>query len=244
MYSILEEIMKVFKRSVIMAIILSAALFAVFTVINAQTKTKAEEEAALNENIKKDSQSLDKEIALFSNKISEVIKKYKLSEAEGVQLLPFRMEYDMTKEFIYMQKHSLIKSERYGDVIGIKIKSMKIYTGGGGVSKIETEVSERNFSKNSSEKIIIVDSSPTSEGADDIVMTHIVNGEEIVKDRKLGDINNTAAHPVANTIKREFYVPNLTYFYYSILSIAETYVKGRKDTDSIMTDFLKDGVDI
>ncbi|MDA3900520.1 MAG: hypothetical protein PF637_08375 [Spirochaetes bacterium] len=235
--------MKMIKIASTALLSMVVSLLVFVSVVNAQAE-KADDEAAKGENIKKDSAALDKEIAAFSQKMADVIKKYELAKAESVQLLPFRMEYDQGEGFIYLQRHSLIKSERYGDIIGIKTKSMKIFTGGDTISKIESVIVERNFTRNNHEKITIIDPSPATEGTDDVIFTHVVNGEEIVKDKKLSEINNSAAFPVANNIKREFYVPHLTYFYYSIMSIAETYVKGRKDTDSLMTEFLIEAKDI
>ncbi len=53
-------------------------------------------------------------------------------------------------------------------------------------------------------------------------------------------MKNSTAFPVRNSLKRVFLVPHLEYFYQVLLSIAETYAKGIKDSDSQMFEFLKE----
>jgi len=98
---------------------------------------------------------------------------------------------------------------------------------------------ERDYNGGLSTQVIIVDPTPTAAGTDDIIFTHILNGKKLLDGRKLGEVKNSTAFPVRNNLKREFLVPHLEYFSQVLLSIAETYARGIKDSDSQMYEFLK-----
>ncbi len=194
------------------------------------------------ENLQRDSERLDKDVAEFSKKIEEVVKKYELINAEGVQILPYRMDYRKEEDHISMSRHTFIRSD-VGEIIGMKTKEIRIYGSGETITKLESVIAERNYAKGTDEQVLIVDPTPTTDDTSDITFTQTLNGQVIVDEKKLGDIKNSTAFPVANTIKRDFYIPHLSFFYYTIRTIGETYTKNRKDTDTMLTDFLKESTE-
>lgn len=133
-----------------------------------------------------------------------------------------------------------MKDDTYArDITGIQVKKIKIYTNGQTISKIESEIYERDYYSGSLNIVRITDPSPATEGTNDIVFTHIVNGKVFLDNKKLGDMKNTTAFPIQNDLKRDFIVPHMSYFMNSLLFIAESYYKGLKDAESGMAEFLK-----
>jgi hypothetical protein len=223
-------------------ILIAVVLVTVIPVI-AQEPVQESTSELQTENLQRDSERLDKDVADFSTKIEAVVVKYELSSAEGIQVLPYRMDYSRTDEYIEMTRHTFIRRDNTGEVIGLKTKSIKVYMNGETISKIESEITERNYAKSTDERVIIVDPSPKTEDTTDITFTQVLNNQTLVDGKKLGDVKNTTAFPVANVIKRDFYVPHLSFFYYAFQTIGETYQKSSKDTDEVLTEFLKDSVD-
>jgi len=116
---------------------------------------------------------------------------------------------------------------------------VKVYTGGSTVSKIESMVYEKKYDDESVTVVTIIDPSPNSVETRDMRFAYTVNGR-LLKDIRMEQIQNTTAFPIQNDLKRNFLIPHLNYFYSVILSIAETYKKGIKDSESLMADFLKE----
>lgn len=206
-------------------------------------KTTESKSELTTENIEKDSKALDKEVSDFSAKIESVIKDYQLMDAADVKILPYRMQFIKGDGYIELTRHTFIRKDIGGEIIGMRTKALKIYSDGNSISKMESTIFERNYLKLSTEKVLIVDPSPTTEDTSDITFTHEKNDKPLVDAKKMSEIKNTAAFPVANNIKRDFYVPHLSYFYYSIRTIGETYNKNIKDSDTILTDFLKESTE-
>ena len=196
-----------------------------------------------NDGIERAKRDLDKQILQFSTNISNVVKNYNLQEANDIKILPYRTDYRKTDDAIEMVRHTFIRHERTNEIIGMRTKSLKIYLSGGSASKFESRIWVRNYDASYEEEVLIVDPSPTSEGTDDITFTHKENGKKIIDNRKLSEVRNIDAFPVANEIRRDFYVKHLSYFYYTILTIAETYTKNSKDTDDSLKEFMKDSTD-
>lgn len=183
--------------------------------------------------------ALDEQIIDLNRRIEGVISKYKLMDTKDIRILPFQITYTLGNGFIEMERHSFEKNELLDKIIRLKKKSIKIYTSGSGVTKIESRIFERDYNSNLTTEVFIIDSSPSAAGTDDIVFTHALNGKKLLDVRRLGEVKNTTAFPVRNDIKREFLVPHLSYFYNVILNIAETYAKSVKDSDSMMAEFLR-----
>lgn len=184
--------------------------------------------------------SLDGQILELNNKIAKIIKKYNLLNTTGIRVVPFQTTYNLGKNFIEIEKHLFIRSMIYNDKIsGIQTKKIKIYTNGQTVTKIESEVYEKDYNSSEVNHVFISDPSPVTSGTDDVVFTHIFKGRTILDKKKLGDVKNTTAYPIRNDLKSEFLVPHLTIFFETLRFIAGAYYKSLKDADTNMADFLK-----
>jgi hypothetical protein len=205
-----------------------------------KNKTGDQEYKLSSEKLDEQGKFLDAQIISLCQDISGIIKRYDLLNTKGIRFVPYQTTYNLGQNFIEMEKHDFIKDELgHENITGIRTKKIKFYTTGQDVSKIESEVYERHYYSSEMDIVRISDPSPLQAGTDDMVFTHIRSGKALVDGRKLGDIKNTTAYPVRNEIKREFLVLHLTYFKNSLLFIAEAYYKSLKDTDGMMTDFLK-----
>ena len=179
----------------------------------------------------------------MNKKISEVIKKYDLLKTKDIRVLPYQTTYNVGDNYIEIEKHIFIKNDIYkNEIMGIRKKSIKIYTNGQSVNKIETKVYETSYDSGDKNVVTIVDPSPTSGGTDDIVFNHVWRGKTIVNKKTMSKIRNTTAYPLRNQIKRDFLVPHLTQFYRSLMFIAEAYYKSMKDSDSAMRNFLEKSI--
>jgi len=193
-----------------------------------------------SERLDQKSKDLDSQIKNQNKKLAEIVKKYNLLKTPEVRVVPYQMNYVLGPNFIEMEKHIFKKDELYQkDVVGLEVKKIKIYTDGQNISRIESQIYERNYYSGTMHIVTIVDPSPLAEGTDGIIFTNIRNGKIILENKKLGEIKNTTAHPIRNDLKRNFLIPHLAYFSNSLLFIAETYYGGLKDAESGMTNFLK-----
>ena len=193
-----------------------------------------------SETLDKKSRDLDSQIKNLNKKIAEIVKKYNLLKTPEVRVVPYQMNYVLGPNFIEMEKHAFQKDDQYErDVVGLEVKKIKIFTDGQNISRIESQVYERNYYAGTMHIVTIVDPSPMAEGTDGIVFTNIRNGRVIFDNKRLGEVKNTTAYPIRNNLKRDFLIPHLTYFSDSLLFIAETYYGGIKDTESNMSKFLK-----
>lgn len=225
-------------RKVLLILYLISILFSV-TFVSAQEDKKNDTNSLVSKNLENESKSLDKQIKKFTDDIRGIVSEYKLSTIKDIYVLPYQTSYENSDNFIMLEKHSFIRDGANGEITGIRKKSMKLYVSGDSVSKIESTIYEKHYSSAKMIVVTIIDPSPGTEETSDITFSHNVNNKELLKEKKLGDIRNTTAFPIANSIKRDFYIPHLKYFYASILSVAETYYKSVKDADSTMSEFLK-----
>ncbi|NMB64230.1 MAG: hypothetical protein GYA16_05100 [Spirochaetes bacterium] len=224
-------------RKLYLIIFIIASMIVTTGVFSQETKKDSlESEALVNEG-----KQLDQEILTFCKRIEETIAKYKLMSIKDIRLLPFQISYSQGNDYIYLEKHFFVKDDLVPNKIKIKkLKSIKIYTNGTTVSKLESIIREENYYENTVSEVKIIDPTPTSLGTDDIVFSYIRENKVILTEKRLSEVKNSTAFPIQNQLKREFYIPHLMYFYDVILSIAETYYKGMKDVDSTMTEFLKE----
>ena len=157
-----------------------------------------------------------------------------------MRIIRTRRLYVLDSNSLVEMENTALKEDIYArEVVGIQTRKVKIFTDGQGVSKIESEIYDRDYYSGTSFMVRITDPSPASEGTDDIIFTHVVNGRTFLDGKKLGDIKNTTAFPIRNDLKRDFLVPHYSYFMNSMLFIAEAYFKGLKDAESSMSEFLK-----
>ena len=230
----LEDIMK-------RALLAIACFMLICAVSIAQEKKGSGQEYALiSEKLEQQGKVLDAQIFDLTKKISEIIKKYDLLKTAGIRVIPYQTTFSQGSDFIMLEKYSFMKDDLYEkDIVGMQSKKIKIYTNGQSISKIESEIYEHNTWSGATYLVKIVDTSSMSGNTDNIVFTHIENGKTFLENKKLADIKNTTAYPIRNELKREFLIPNLSYFQNSLLFIAESYYKGLKDSEAGMTEFLK-----
>lgn len=216
-------------------------IVAIWSYPQAQTQTgkKDDSSTSLNsEKLTEDGKSLDGDIIDYVQKTSKIIQSNDLMNAKGIRVLPYQVSYSLGNDYIIIEKHGYLYTVD-GQVCGVKKKRVKVYYSGSSISKIESEIYESNFKEEQIIKVNILDPSPSTEGTDDIVFTHIVNGKAYIDNKKLGDIKNTTAFPIRNDMKRSFMIPMYAFMSDTLLDIAETYSKGIKDSDSQMMEFLK-----
>lgn len=222
-------------------LLVSACIVLMVAVLNAQEGgDKGQAYKLTSETLNQQGRELDSQITALSKRMAEIVKNYELLKAEGVRIIPYQTTYVLGQNFIEMEKHSFKKEDIYArEVVGIQTRKVKIFTEGQSISKVESEIYDRDYYSGTSYFVKITDPSPMAEGTDDIVFTHVVNGKTFLDNKKLGDIKNTTAFPIRNELKRDFLVPHYSYFMNSLLFISEAYYKGLKDAESSMSEFLK-----
>ncbi len=184
--------------------------------------------------------ALDDQILGINRKLQNVINRYKLISTKDIKIVPFRVTYNLGDNYIEICQYEYKRNTYVDDkLLGIKERKIRIYVNGETISKIESEITDKDLGKAAGEIVTIVDPSPTAEGTDDIVFTHKLNNKILIDNRKLGEVKNNRAFPVRNSIKREFLVSHYAYAYDTILKIAELYYGALKDVDDSMSEFLK-----
>ncbi len=187
-----------------------------------------------------ESKALDDQILGINRKLQNVINKYKLMTIKDIRIVPYRVTYKLGDNYIEISQYEYKRNTFVDDkILGIKEKTVRIFVSGETVTKIETEILDKDLGKTGGEVVEITDPSPAAEGTDDIILTHKLNNKNLIDNKKLGDVKNNRAFPVRNSIKREFLVPHYTYAYDTILKIAELYYGAAKDVDDSMAEFLK-----
>jgi hypothetical protein len=260
----------------VMALIFAFAIIPFgLTLLNAQEKEgeKTEHESKDNKTTSKEmedeSLNLDKQIYALYKDIQKALTENKLLSEDvrkNIKSVPFQSNLKFGKdedgkEYIEFEKYRFIRSElQINRVIGVKMKSMRIYYSGSGesITKLETRVYDRSYEDESSSLALMVDPAPASEKAGEITFSHTYTVEsenmgakikkkkkeiKYVDNKKMKDMVNTPASPIQNELKRNFIIPNLTYFYNVLLNVAETFYRGQKDSDSIMADYLTNSAD-
>jgi len=227
------------RKTILVSLISFAVMYTGF--ISAKEKDKDGKDTLMSQQLIEESGDLDKQILNINKNIQKVIADNNFMSPENkYKLLPYQTAMTRGKDFFEIVRHRFIRSTIDNTkIIGIMKKSVKVYTGGSSVSKIESMVYEKRYDDESVTVVNIVDPSPNSVETKDIRFAYKVNGR-LLKDVRMGKIQNTTAFPIQNDLKRNFLIPHLNYFYSVILSIAETYKKGIKDSESLMADFLKD----
>ena len=186
----------------------------------------------------------DKQIYELNLDIQKLIADGKFMENREFRSLPYQSEINYgpdTKnpQYVELKKHIYTRNGELGaEVVGYEEKTMQMYTDGKTISKIVTIVSKKNFRTLEEEIVTMIDPSPTTEGTDDIVLTHQYNKRILVKEKKLAEIENTMDGPVRNSIKIQFIIPNLAILNNMLVFISEVNSKDSKDADRKMTEFL------
>ena len=191
------------------------------------------------------SKELDRQILELYKSIEQVIANSNIMSHEGVKYLPYQTDIfygpDKDKpEYLELIKHIYIKEGIFsGKLVGYEEKTLRIYSDGKTINKLETIIKIRDFRLQSEEILSVMDPSPNSESKDDIILNHTRNGRKIVDQKKLGEILNNVDLPIKNEIKEEFMIPNLVTLHKNLLFITEANLKDSKDVDQNVADFLK-----
>jgi hypothetical protein len=194
----------------------------------------------VSEELNAEGQKLDEEIDSTYKKVNNVIVNYKLSQLKDIKMLPYRTVYNVKENYIEVEKYDLVKDAFYDEkYTGINKKIIKIFLSGNTISRVESELLEQKVGGAYVDRVIIIDPSPMTPGTDDILFTQIQKNVKIIENKKLGEIKNNRASPIRNDIKKEFIIPHIIFLYDVLFDIAETYYKGIKDADRMLSDFLK-----
>ncbi len=203
------------------------------------------ENTASTKAIDEKGQDFDKEILRLNQRIQEVVADSNLMSQAGIKTLPYQTDInygpDKNKpEYVQITKHIYIKDGLFSNtLIGYEEKTLRIYSDGKNISKIETIIRTKNFQSQDEELVTVLDPTPSSENTDDIILTHTYNKFKLIDQKKLGNIVNDIDTPVRNGIKSEFIIPSLSILEKNLLFITETNKKGSKDIDINVSEFLK-----
>jgi len=187
----------------------------------------------------------DKEILRLNKRIQEVVADANIMSGSGIKTLPFQTDINFgpdkdKPEYVQVTKHIYIKDGLFSNVlIGYEEKSLRIYSDGKTISKVETIIRTKNFKSQDEELVTVVDPSPSTEDTDDIILSHTYNKFKLIDQKKLGNILNDLEFPVRNGIKSEFIIPSLSILEKNLLFITESNKKGSKDIDVNISEFLK-----
>jgi len=230
----------------------SALLITFFLVIPVFISAQQRQDKLNSQLIDEKGKALDKEIIDLYKLVEGVIANSDIMSPDGVKFLPYQTDiiygpdYDPKKkdnkkpEYFELIKHIYIRAGIFsGRLVGYEEKTLRIYSNGKTINKMEAIIKVRNFQEQSEEILTVVDSSPTSGSKDNIILTHVRNGRTVVDKKKLGDILNNIDLPIANEIKSDFMIPTLVTLYKNILFITEVNLKNSKDVDANVADFLK-----
>ena len=231
--------MKIFLNIFLLTVVIFSS-----GIVSAQSgpdkEKKIEKTGLMSDELGTEGTQLDQEIEQIYKKINDVITSYKLLEVKDIKILPYRTTYNIGKDFIEIEKYELLRDTYVDDkILGINKKIIKVILSGNSISRLETHLIEQYLDTGSTDMVIINDPSPTTSGTDDIMFTQIRRNVKMTNDKKLSEIKNNRVSPLRNNIKKEFIIPHLTFLYDTLLDIAETYYKGVKDSDSMLTDFLR-----
>ncbi len=230
------------NRTSLKILIVFALIFCFTILIDAQEKKQEQPQLTklTSDELVEEGKNLDKQILDINTNLQNIISKYKLLDSKNVKTVPYRVTYTLGENYIEIKKYELKRDELLDNkVIGLKERKIKVFVNGQNISKIESEITEKNVGADEGTIVKIIDPSPTAVGTDDIVFSHTVSGRKLIENKKMREIKNNRAFPVRNTIKREFLIPHITFLYNTVLKICELHYQSIKDTDNLMADFLK-----
>lgn len=192
-------------------------------------------------NFTADSEMLDTHYRNIVVRMEKTISRYDLLNNKNIRSVPHQVEYSLGKDYIKMEKRSFIRSA-YDKmrILSVQKKSVKIYTDGSKIKKIETRIYHKNYRTENEKTVLLVDASPSSGGTGDITVSHAVNGKWILKKKKFGTFRNTTASPVQNDMKRNFLIDCIDQFNSYLIIIGEGYEKETKNNQRNIAGFLKE----
>lgn len=220
-------------------------VFILMIFLAGQFFVSAQDNRLISERLDNQGKVYDKQILELSTAIQKKVAETGILANQNIRALPYQTQFrvgpDREKpQYFEVIRHSYIRSAQFGrDYVGIEEKTLRVYTDGSSVSKIETIVSTKNYNSQEVEIVTVLDPSPLTESTDDMVFTHTANRRTLVDQKKMSDIKNTLAQPHRNEIKIQFIIPNLSTLLNSIIFISESTQKSFGDSDQEMLEFLK-----
>ena len=190
-------------------------------------------------------QSFDKQIAELNKSIQSVMADANLMSVSGIKTLPYQTDIaygpdETNPKYFQITKHIYIKKGLFSNtLIGLEEKVLRIYSDGKTVSQIDTIIRSKNFLSQEEEIVSVSDPSPISDNTDDMILSHTFNKRKLVDQKKLGEVVNSVDAPMRNMIKSEFVIPSLSILHKNLLFITESNIKGSKEIDQNMAEFLK-----
>lgn len=217
--------------AVLMFISLSGVLSAADEIFrNAKTgdSQKAEE-------LRKTEEDFDKRIQVEGEKLGFY---YRLKEID-VKYTPMRTIFRKGDDYVELQSYTFIPmSFAHGKPVGGRYKNVRLYYNGETLSKIETDVVNENFLRQTKSISKIVDPSPGDANVNDIsISTSFNDGKPYTV--KLEDIENTITNPLRIEFKREYYLKHLTQFERLFRYTWEYQKRFGTNNDKITIDTLK-----
>jgi len=191
-------------------------------------------------NITSEDIRLDKQYRQITQKMEQIINRYKIHEKKDIQIVPYQVEYTQGKDFIKIEKHAFKKSPYdMTRILSVHKKSLTIYIKEKKVSKLIVEIYKKNYESSRTTKLTLIDKSPTSGLTGDISITQEVNGIRTFNNKKLKDFRNTTANPLRNELKRYFLISHVEQFKSYIVYIGERYDNSKKNNEKNATNFLR-----
>lgn len=151
---------------------------------------------------------LDEKISVYN----EMLANYSNLQDESIIYSPDKTIFTVGDGYIELESYNFIREELQSTkIVGGQQKFMRLYFSGESLTKIETEIIEKNFAAKSTYYTKIVDPDPTSAENNDIEITVKVD-DDPSRTTTLEQMQNTLTNPNRIKFKREFYITNLQDF--------------------------------
>ncbi len=195
------------KKTVIAAI--AAILFAgtAYSVDESLSKGK-NTEIQKSVELDKTEKALDEHI----KKLGEMLQRYNKLQNIDVKYTPGQTIFTKGDGYIELISYNFIPTSfSYGKPVGTKEKRLRLFFSGETLTKMETEVMEQDFLRQTKFYSKVVDPSPTDAEVNDITITTSFNDAKAYE-VTLKNMENSLTNPLRINYKREYYIDHLTYF--------------------------------
>lgn len=107
----------------------------------AHDHNKSEKYSLKGSNISVEGELLDNQYRNITNRMGEIIARYNLLNNKEIKTVPYQVDYSLGKDYIKMEKHAILRSSFDNrKILSLLKKSIKIYTDGSKIKKIETSL--------------------------------------------------------------------------------------------------------
>jgi len=167
---------------------------------------------------------LDQQILALNEKISKYLYLTKLD----IIKTPDRVIYYNNPGYIEISTFNEIRQ-------GLQIKALRIFHQDGKYTKSVFVIKDRSLSL--SQEDAVIDTQPLNLNKDQVELL----GDFFQRSSKLQvvDIENTVVHPNRITLKRDFYIPSLTYYLNILQMIREYNLRDEIKKETSMINFMK-----